>query len=104
MTQKAPLPPFPTAMTRAVADVMAQTDYPGLTGRELEQLLPAVKLTELEPGTNKRDRLAATLNNAQVRRKRGDTLVAYLNAAMDLSRYSRDRSRWGLLQDELARR
>ena len=60
MTPKAPPPPFPTAMTRAVSDVLAQTGYPGLTGRELEQLLPAVKLAELEMGTNKRDRLAVT--------------------------------------------
>ena len=31
--QKQPMDPFPTAMTQAVAEVLAQTDYPGLTGR-----------------------------------------------------------------------
>lgn len=101
MSQKKPLPPFPTAMTRAVAEVLGQTDYPGLTGRELEELLPAVKLHELELGSNKRDRLAATLNNAQVRRERGDTLVVYLNAAMEPARYPRDPGRMDLLRDEL---
>lgn len=54
MTQEAPLAPFPTAMTGAVAEVLAQTDYPGLTGRELEPLLAAVNLSAFEPGSNKR--------------------------------------------------
>lgn len=99
--KKPPMPPFPTALTRAVAGVLGQRDYPGLTGREIEELLPAVKLHELEPGSNKHDRLAATLNNAQVRRGRGDTLVAYLNAAMEPSRYTRDPTRMDMLRDEL---
>lgn len=101
MSAKKPLPPFPTAMTRAVSEVLGQTAYPGLTGRELAELLPVVKLQELEPGSNKRDRLCATLNNAQVRRKGGETLVAYLNAAMEPARYSRDPSRMDLLRDAL---
>lgn len=101
MTLKAPLAPFPTAMTRAVAEVLAQTDYPGLTGRELEQLLPAVKLSAFEPGSSKRERLAVTLNNAQVQRKRGDTLVVYLNAALEPARYARDPERLDQLRDEL---
>lgn len=101
MTQKAPLAPFPTAMTRAVAEVLAQTDYPGLTGSELEQLLPAVKLSAFEPGSSKRERLAVTLNNAQVQRKRGDTLVVYLNAAMEPARYARDPGQLDQLRDEL---
>ena len=72
MTVKNAVPPFPTAMTQAVADVLAQTDYPGLTNRELEQLLPAAKLTDWEnPAANKRDKLATTLNSAQMRRKSG---------------------------------
>lgn len=101
MSEKEPLAPFPTAMTRAVSEVLAQTDSPGLTSRELEELLPAVKLHELEPGPNKRDRLTATLNNAQIRRGKGDTLVVYLNAAMEPARYSRDPGRMDLLRDAL---
>lgn len=99
--RKAALPPFPTAMTRAIADVLAQTDYPGLTAGELQQLLPFAKLHDLEPGSSKRERLAATLNNAQVRRGRGDTLVVYLNAAMEPVRYVGDPGRLDQLRDGL---
>lgn len=42
-----------------------------------------------------------TLNNAQVQRKRGDTLVVYLNAAMEPARYARDPGRLDQLRDEL---
>lgn len=102
VTPKTPQPPYPIAMTRVVAEVLGQTDYPGLTNRELEQLLPAAKLTEWEaPAANKRDKLAATLNNAQLRRKSGATLAAYLHAAMAPARYVSEPDRWEQLRDEL---
>ncbi len=75
MTQKPKTPVFPTAMTEAVADVLAQTEFPGLSTSKLEGLLPGAKLSELDPGPNKRTRLLTTLNNAQIHRGSGATLA-----------------------------
>lgn len=94
-------PPFPTAMTEAIADVLAQTDFPGLSTSQLERLLPAANLTTLDEGPNKRTRLLTTLNNAQLRRNTGAILAAYVNAAMHPSRLSDDPMRWEQLRAQL---
>src|SRR5687768_15028347 len=93
-TQKKPMDPFPTAMTEAVSEVLAQTNYPGLTRSELVRLLPAANLSELEDGPNKREQLAATLNNVQVRKNNGAYLVRFVNAAMNPVRYASDPGRF----------
>lgn len=97
----APLPVFDLQLTEAVCDVLAQTDYPGLTTQELQSALRPAKLFELEMGPNKRTRLLHTLHNAQVRRGRGDTLVVFINSAMNLSRYVRDHDRFDALRGQL---
>lgn len=99
--QKQSMEPFPTAMTQAVAEVLAQTDYPGLTGAQLVRLLPAAKLSVLLDGPNKRERLAATLNNIQVEKHNGAYLVRYINAAMEPVRYAADPGQFDALQVQL---
>ncbi len=99
--KKQPMDVFDTAMTIAVADVLAQTDYPGLTESEIVRPLPAAKLTALEDGRNKRERLAATLNNAQVEKRNGAYLVRFVNAAMSPVRYASDPDRFRALQTQL---
>jgi uncharacterized protein (TIGR02391 family) len=101
MTDEPRTPVFPTPLTEAVAEVLGQTEYPGLSTSKLEALLPAAKLTELDPGPNKRTRLLTTLNNAQLRRGSGATLAAFINAAMSPVRYERDPMRWEQLRGEL---
>jgi len=101
MTQKPKTPVFPTAMTEAVADVLAQTEFPGLSTNKLEGLLPGAKLSELDPGPNKRTRLLTTLNNAQIHRGSGATLAAFINAAMSPVRHEREPQRWEQLRAEL---
>ncbi|VXB04649.1 TIGR02391 family protein [Aeromicrobium sp. 9AM] len=91
---------FPTAMTEAVCNVVAATDYPALSTSELERVLSAAKLG-LEDGPNKRTRLLITLNNAQVTQHAGNVLIVFLNAAMHPSRYVSDPSRFAQLQGQL---
>lgn len=91
---------FPTAMTEAVCNVLAATDYPALSTSELERVLGPTKL-ELEEGPNKRTRLLVTLNNAQVTQNAGNVLVVFVNAAMHPSRYVNDPRRFAQLQSQL---
>lgn len=101
MAEKPKLPVFDMQFTEAVCNVLAQTERPGLSTSELESALLPAKLTVLEEGPNKRTRLYYTLNNAQVRRQSGTTLVAFINAAMNPSRYVRGHDRFDALRAEL---
>ncbi|GLY99854.1 TIGR02391 family protein [Actinoplanes sp. NBRC 103695] len=92
---------FDQQLTCSVCDVIAQTDRPGLTVTELELALVPARLDHLDEGPNKRTRLLTTLHNAQVRRGTGNTLIAFINAAMSPSRYVRDPQRFDQLRGEL---
>jgi uncharacterized protein (TIGR02391 family) len=94
-------PVFSQQFTEAVCNVLAQTDPPGLTGSELERLLPSVKLQAMVPGTSKRDSLMRTLHNAQADSGAGNALVAYLKAAMSPVRFVGDTARFKDLQGQL---
>lgn len=98
---KGPLPVFDVQLTEAVCNVLAQTQYPGLSGSELRSALRVVNIDALDDGTNKRTQLLTTLHNAQVKRRRGDTLVLFINAAMSPSRYVQDHGRFDQLRGEL---
>ena len=95
------LNPFPMDFIKGVADVLAQTDYPGLTNTEIDVLLPMVGIKRREVGPNKRASLYATLNNKQVSQKAGNSVVAFINRAMAPARSSRDPGRSNRLRDEL---
>lgn len=101
MAEEARTPVFDVQFTEAICGVLAQTERPGLSTSELESALRPTKLSELEEGPNKRTRLLHTLHNAQVRRGSGNTLVAFVNSAMNPSRYVRDHARFEALRDEL---
>jgi hypothetical protein len=92
------LPPFDPGVTKGVCDVLAQTNWPGLTGPEIRQLLQMVRISSLEDGSNKREALYVTLHNTQVRQHAGNCLIAYIKRAMEPSRYvqqpDRYLSRW----------
>jgi len=99
--QKTRHPVFDQQLTEAVCNVVAQTEYPGLSGSELESVLQAVRVDVFEEGPNKRTRLFRTLHNTQVRQKAGNVLVAFINAAMNPARYTSDPGRFDLLQAQL---
>lgn len=98
---KKTIPVFDMQFTQAVCDVLAQTGTPGLTGSELLAALDAVNIAGLDDGPNKRTQLRSTLHNAQVRRRSGGTLVAFVNAAMNPALYVRDPIRWEQLRDQI---
>lgn len=92
---------FNLELTELVCGVLAQTDYPGLTAGELVAALRPANLSALDGGQNKRTRLLTTLHNAQVARGSGKTLVAFINAAMNPARYTKDPGRWDRLRGQL---
>lgn len=96
-----PTPVFDLAVTQAVCDVLAQTNAPGLTGSEIRAALEHARLFELELGGNKRTALRITLHNAQVTRKSGATLAAFVNAAMRPALYVDSPGRWHELRGQL---
>lgn len=53
-------PVYDLAVTEAISNVLARTDYPGLSGGELVAVLKHAKVFEFEDGPNKRTRLLHT--------------------------------------------
>lgn len=96
-----PTPVFDLQLTEAVCNILAATDYPGLTVSEIVSALRPAKLDGLDDGPNKRTRLLTTVHNAQVKRGSGNTLVAFINAAMNPTRYVQDHTRFEALRGEL---
>lgn len=92
--------PYPPVVTRAICEVLAQTSPPGLSKSEITRLLQMVRINRLEDGSKKCDSLFITLHNKQTRQKAGNSLVAFVNAAMEPSRYVRDHVRFLALQDQ----
>lgn len=99
MVEKKPI--YDMALTKGVCDVLAQTDWPGLTGSEIKGLMLMVKVPEPELGSNKRDSLYRTLHNTQVRQDCGNVLPAFIARAMSPGRYSEDPQRWEQLRISL---
>lgn len=95
-----PQPQFQPAFTEGISNVLAQTEYPGLSGSELRRVLRIQNL-ELAVGPNKRESLFLTLHNRQVAAGTGGSVVKFINSAMDPSRYVKDEKRFEVLQGEL---
>ncbi|MFI7006665.1 hypothetical protein [Streptomyces sp. NPDC050145] len=75
---------WPARVVTAVAGVLGDTAQ-GLTGREIGQLLAAVRVPDAEGG-NKRDWLAAALLTQQARQRAANCMIAFINAAMAVAR------------------
>lgn len=95
------IPSFPLDFTRNVCDVLAQTDWPGLTGSQIEHLLQEVRVNEFADGSNKRERLTITLNNVQTRQGCGNVLTAFIAKAMSPARHHADPIRLEDLRSQL---
>ncbi|MFE3830215.1 hypothetical protein [Streptomyces sp. NPDC059092] len=72
----------------------------GLTGREIGQLLAAVKVPDVE-GANKRDRLAGALLAQQERQQASNCVIAFITAAMAPVRYAQQPHAFSHRQDDL---
>lgn len=91
--------PWPATVVTAVAGVLGDTAQ-GLTGREIVQLLTAVRVPEVEGG-NKRDRLAGALLSQQARQQASNCVIAFINAAMAPVRYAQQPHVFSRRQDDL---
>lgn len=95
------IPLFPPDFVKGVCDVLAQTDFPGLTGSEIDSLLQMVRVSQREPGGNKRESLYVTLYNVQVRQQAGNVVGGFIAKAMSPGRYAAQPGRFNDLRDQL---
>ncbi|HKT04755.1 MAG TPA: TIGR02391 family protein [Rugosimonospora sp.] len=93
-------PPWPTAAVQAVADVLASTDWPGLTNAEIGRLLAMLGIADVEAG-NKRTRLWGALHNQQLRDQASNCVIRFITEAMAPGRYLQDHARFEALRDGL---
>ncbi|WP_019482569.1 TIGR02391 family protein [Arthrobacter sp. TB 23] len=102
-TQQRPqkITPFPPDFVEGVCNVIAQTDFPGLAGPEIDALLQMVRVPEREPAGNKRESLYITLYNVQVRQQAGNIVGAFIAKALSPGRYAAQPSRFNDLRDQL---
>ena len=97
--KKPPQPPYSHALVQAVCDILGQTDYPGLTGSEIDKLLVSLGLPPRDKTVNKRTGLLDSLYRRQL--SNGRILVAFMNRAMAPQRYVNDPQRFEELRQQL---
>jgi uncharacterized protein (TIGR02391 family) len=93
-----PKPPWSAAVIETLSAVLADTDWPGLTGSEIGRLLHETYIEDPSPGATKKHRLSAALINRQAADRSSHRLVTFVVRAMDPTRYVADRSRFDALQ------
>lgn len=93
--------PWPAAVVEAVARVLAATDWPGLTGKEISRLLQQSRVTDVEPSLTKRDRLSQALLARQGQDQASNCIIRFITEAMAVGRYLGDQSRFRGLQEGL---
>jgi uncharacterized protein (TIGR02391 family) len=94
-------PPWPPAVVQAVADVLASTDWPGLSNAEIGRLLMMLGIADVE-AANKRTRLWAALLNQQQRDQASNCIIRFIAETMAPGRYLQDQPRFEALRDGLA--
>jgi uncharacterized protein (TIGR02391 family) len=90
-------PPWPPAVVQAVADVLASTDWPGLSNSEISRLLTMLAIPNVE-APNKRTRLWAALDNQQLRDQASNCIIRLIAEAMAPARYLQDHARFEALR------
>ena len=96
-----PEPPWPPAVVQAVSDVLAATEWPGLSGSEIGRLLSLVNIDDINAPDTKRHRLAAALLNRQAQDRTSNRLVTFVTQAMATGRYLQDPARFSQLQQDI---
>ncbi|MGN9916610.1 TIGR02391 family protein [Micromonospora palomenae] len=94
-------PPWPPAVVQGVANVLASTDWPGLTNSEITQLLAMLGIADVE-APNKRTRLWTALHNQQLRDQASNCVIRFITEAMAPGRHLQDQPRFEALRDALA--
>lgn len=83
------IPTFDEITLRVIADILGDTST-GLTGSEIGQLLSSCSIDDPWPGATKRYRLFEALNQRQQVDRCGNLVVAFIGAAMNPVRYTRN--------------
>ncbi|KII00630.1 hypothetical protein LP52_00570 [Streptomonospora alba] len=84
-----PQPPWSYGTLKSVAAVLAETEN-GLTGREIDDLLARLNMSDPLPDATKRDRLAEAFVVRQNEDRSPKRVITFIVAAMEPVRY-RDR-------------
>jgi uncharacterized protein (TIGR02391 family) len=84
------IPIFDHVNLRAICDILGDT-HSGLTGSEIGQLLQSCSICDPSPTQTKRIRLFEALSQQQRRDGCGNHVVAFIYAAMNPIRYTRER-------------
>lgn len=100
MPEPRKLPVFDVAFVKALCDVLGQTEFPGLSNAEIDQLLQQVNITFRQAG-NKRNSLYTALYEKQTRQSVGNVVAAFVARSMHPSRYAKNPARFTSLRDEL---
>ena len=84
----ATIPKFDEVNLRAICDILGES-WSGLTGSEIGQLLQSCNVDDPCPGQTKRYRLFEALNRRQSQDGCGNNVIAFIHAAMNPVRYTR---------------
>jgi uncharacterized protein (TIGR02391 family) len=95
------IPKFTDQFVRGVCDILAQTEFPGLTGTEIDRLLQSANGAPRDQAFNKRDGLFNSLMKAQDRQKAGNAVSAFIARAMSPERFVANPRRFDDLRDQL---
>ncbi|NLG23637.1 MAG: hypothetical protein GX555_19670 [Actinomycetales bacterium] len=94
-------PPWSSDVVQAIADVLASTDWPGLTNTEITRLLAMLRIPDVE-APNKRTRLWAALLNKQHVDQASNCIIRFIAEAMAPGRYLQEQRRFYALRDGLS--
>lgn len=94
-------PMWPAANVEAVCEVLASTDWPGLTGTEIGKLLAMLGIGDVSPTASKRDRLWAALMTKQQANQASNCIIRFITEAMAPGRFVQEPPRFGALRDAL---
>jgi hypothetical protein len=94
-------PMWPPGVVETVCRVLAATDWPGLSGSEIDRLLAMRGFENVAPGATKWRRLEAAMQTRQQRDRASNCLVRFITDAMEPSRHVSAPGRFSALQDSL---
>ncbi len=87
--------PWPAAVVEAVCKVLASTEWPGMTGKEIGGLLAQSHVPDIAPTITKKDRLALALLTRQQQDQAGNCIIRFITEAMAVGRYLDDQAQVG---------
>jgi uncharacterized protein (TIGR02391 family) len=90
-----------SGVVEAVCEVLASTDWPGLTNTDIDRLLRMLGIADISPGANKRSRLWSALMTRQQADQASNCIIRFITEAMAPARYLNDHARFEALRAAL---